>query len=228
MSGGTCEGTAYQEFGFQTAAVCVALGNYHNCGPAHRIAEEFVNVGDGLSMVRLLAAAAREMARFDAHTGKLRKGLGVLLRFHFPRRTVPPALVGLGVHVAVVAGEVAPLVDLQHHVVHGGGSPATGPQPRDVKFRVRPRRRRPVRRTDVRGDGHGSGVGCEAKFWNAEMTPFGSSRLRSNRSTQRANAGEAPVSPPASSSTTERCDTSSSGCQPGTSPADGIAEPSTG
>jgi hypothetical protein len=30
MSGGTCEATAYQEFGFQTAAVCVALGNYHS------------------------------------------------------------------------------------------------------------------------------------------------------------------------------------------------------
>ena len=41
MSGGTCEATAYQEFGFQTAAVCVALGNYHNCGPRNRIAAEF-------------------------------------------------------------------------------------------------------------------------------------------------------------------------------------------
>src|SRR5207247_9680835 len=37
MSGGTCEATAYQEFGFQTAAICVALGNYHNCAPKNKI-----------------------------------------------------------------------------------------------------------------------------------------------------------------------------------------------
>ncbi len=41
MYGGTCEATAYQEFGFQTAAVCVALGNYHNCAPKCKIAAEY-------------------------------------------------------------------------------------------------------------------------------------------------------------------------------------------
>ena len=39
MGGGTCEATAYQEFGFQ-CAVCVALGHYRNCGPRRRIAAE--------------------------------------------------------------------------------------------------------------------------------------------------------------------------------------------
>jgi hypothetical protein len=33
MPGGTCEATAYQLYGFRSAALCVALGNYHNCGP---------------------------------------------------------------------------------------------------------------------------------------------------------------------------------------------------
>src|SRR5262249_13137423 len=51
MSGGTCEATAYQEFGFQTAAVCVALGNYHNCAERNRIAEEYISIADALSMV---------------------------------------------------------------------------------------------------------------------------------------------------------------------------------
>src|SRR5437763_1575800 len=41
MGGGTCEATAYQEFGLQTAAVCVSLGNYHNCAPGNRIEAEY-------------------------------------------------------------------------------------------------------------------------------------------------------------------------------------------
>ena len=43
MSGGTCEATAYQLYGYRTAALCVALGNYHNCGPDLTIAPEFVD-----------------------------------------------------------------------------------------------------------------------------------------------------------------------------------------
>jgi len=58
MYGGTCEGTAYQEFGFQTAAVCVPLGNYHNCGPQNKIAAEYVSLADACAMVDLLAAVA--------------------------------------------------------------------------------------------------------------------------------------------------------------------------
>ncbi len=80
MSGGTCEGTAYQEFGYETAAVCVALGNYHNCGPRDRIAEEFVSVNDALGMTSLLVHAAREMSHFNTHTKKLRRRLDGLLR----------------------------------------------------------------------------------------------------------------------------------------------------
>ena len=80
MSGGTCEATAYQEFGFETAAVCVALGNYHNCGPKERIAPEFVSVQDAAGMVALLAHAARKMPVFPKLAGKLPKRLDGLLR----------------------------------------------------------------------------------------------------------------------------------------------------
>jgi putative aminopeptidase FrvX len=80
MSGGTCEGTAYQEHGFQTAAVCVALGNYHNCADNDLIREEYVSVADALGMVELLCAAANEMNNFDKLCSKLSSRLEKLSR----------------------------------------------------------------------------------------------------------------------------------------------------
>jgi putative aminopeptidase FrvX len=85
MSGGTCEATAYQEFGFRTAAVCVALGNYHNCADKSHIAAEFVSVTDALSMVDLLAAAAKQMPQYLKVIGKLPKRLRTMLREAGPR-----------------------------------------------------------------------------------------------------------------------------------------------
>lgn len=85
MSGGTCEATAYQEFGFQVAAVCVALGNYHNCAERRRIAAEFVSVADALSMVELLAEAARQMPNYKELIGKLPKRLQTMLCEAEPR-----------------------------------------------------------------------------------------------------------------------------------------------
>ena len=85
MSGGTCEATAYQEFGFQTAAVCVALGNYHNCAEHKRIAAEFVSLTDALSMVELLTAAAKLMPQLPKLIGKLPKRLQTMLREAQPR-----------------------------------------------------------------------------------------------------------------------------------------------
>lgn len=59
MQGGTCEATAYALYGYRTAALSVALGNYHNCGPRNRIAPEYVNVSDALGMARLCVAVAK-------------------------------------------------------------------------------------------------------------------------------------------------------------------------
>jgi len=80
MSGGTCEGTAYQEFGFITAAVCVALGNYHNCGGQNRILAEYVSLSDVSDMVSLLVSAAKQMRRYSIIVGKLPLRLKKLLR----------------------------------------------------------------------------------------------------------------------------------------------------
>lgn len=79
MSGGTCEATVFQEHGFETAAVCVALGNYHNCGARNRIAAEFVSVTDAEGMTRLLTEAAVRMEEFDPLTGRLNQSLEKLL-----------------------------------------------------------------------------------------------------------------------------------------------------
>jgi putative aminopeptidase FrvX len=75
MSGGTCEGTAFQEYDYQTAAVCVALGNYHNCARNNRIAAEYVSVVDAVSMVHLLTFAAKNMANYTHLVAKLPKRL---------------------------------------------------------------------------------------------------------------------------------------------------------
>ena len=85
MSGGTCEATAYQEFGFQTAAVCVALGNYHNCAENNRIAAEFVSISDALSMADLLIAAAKQMPRYSKLISKLPERLRKMLRQAEPK-----------------------------------------------------------------------------------------------------------------------------------------------
>jgi endoglucanase len=80
MSGGTCEGTAYQEYGYQTAALCVALGNYHNCGARDRIKAEYVSVADAEGMVTLLVSAAKRMKEINVLSGKLPTRLKALAK----------------------------------------------------------------------------------------------------------------------------------------------------
>jgi endoglucanase len=80
MSGGTCEATAYQAFGYQTAGVCVALGNYHNCGGNFNIAPEHVSADDVVCMVGLLTEAARKMGDYSKITSQLPRRLNKLLK----------------------------------------------------------------------------------------------------------------------------------------------------
>lgn len=80
MPGGTCEATAYQEFGFETAAVCVALGNYHNCAANRRIATEYVSASDLHGMVMLLAETARRMRDYRKLVSRLPDRLSKLLK----------------------------------------------------------------------------------------------------------------------------------------------------
>ncbi len=80
MSGGTCEGSVFQEYGLETAALCVALGNYHNCGAEHRIKAEHVSAQDAQSMVDLLVQAACRMKDYEALTARLGRRLERLLK----------------------------------------------------------------------------------------------------------------------------------------------------
>lgn len=89
MSGGTCEATAYQVYGYRAAGLCVALGNYHNCGPDQQIAAEYVSQADVLALVRLCTATAAS-ADFTDPDAELReryeRNLEAYRRF-FPEMT---------------------------------------------------------------------------------------------------------------------------------------------
>jgi putative aminopeptidase FrvX len=60
MPGGTCEATVYDIYGYHAAALCVALGNYHNMDKdRQKIGPEYVHVGDWRNMVKLFVSIAR-------------------------------------------------------------------------------------------------------------------------------------------------------------------------
>ncbi len=80
MGGGTCEATAYQEHGYQSAAVCVALGNYHNAGQRDKILPEYVSLTDVCSMVDFLVELAIRSSRYSRYVAELRQRLRGLLR----------------------------------------------------------------------------------------------------------------------------------------------------
>ncbi len=62
MSGGTCEATPFRLYGVRCGALCVALGNYHNCGPDQRIEAEYVSQSDFEGLVTLCTEVARRGA----------------------------------------------------------------------------------------------------------------------------------------------------------------------
>jgi putative aminopeptidase FrvX len=58
MDGGSCESTAYNLWDVPAGGLCLALGNYHNCGARDRVAPEFVDWNDFESLVALMREAA--------------------------------------------------------------------------------------------------------------------------------------------------------------------------
>jgi len=75
MPGGTCEATAFQLYGYKSAGLCVALGNYHNCTPAGEIGPEYVSLADAEAMLSLCTVVARLGIRGDSHRKALRERL---------------------------------------------------------------------------------------------------------------------------------------------------------
>ena len=87
MDGGTCNSTAFTAFGYDAAAMCVALGNYHNmrikgqvgwgdgakAGPG--IASETIHVDDFAGMVRILVQVAKTIGKYQPGFGVVRDRL---------------------------------------------------------------------------------------------------------------------------------------------------------
>jgi putative aminopeptidase FrvX len=73
MPGGACEATAFQVYGYRSAALCVALGNYHNCTPDGRIDSEFIDLGDLEGLIALCVAIAAAEGTADKAREALRK-----------------------------------------------------------------------------------------------------------------------------------------------------------
>jgi putative aminopeptidase FrvX len=75
MAGGTCEATAFQLYGYRAAALCIALGNYHNCTPDGRIDTEFIDLDDLDGLVRFCVAIGSEEGTADQARNDLRNRL---------------------------------------------------------------------------------------------------------------------------------------------------------
>jgi len=75
MSGGTCEATVYGLYGHTTAGLCLPLGNYHNMGPAGKIAAEKIHLDDFNNLVKLLVAVAADPAGPKQTDAAMRKRL---------------------------------------------------------------------------------------------------------------------------------------------------------
>lgn len=80
MDGGTTEATAYDLYGYETGAACIALGNYHNAGPRGRVAAETIHVRDLDGLARLCVRMAETVPRYASYLPGLRKRLDRLGR----------------------------------------------------------------------------------------------------------------------------------------------------
>ncbi len=94
MDGGMCNSTAFMAYDYDSAGICLALGNYHNqhvkgdlgwkAGVGGRtgkgIASETIHCGDFLGMVRILVETARRIGKYRRGFGIVRKRLAKMHR----------------------------------------------------------------------------------------------------------------------------------------------------
>lgn len=91
MDGGACEATAFIDFGYETGAVCLPLGNYHNMDKAvGRIAPEYIALDDFANLVKLLTAVLLQDPPYAPPKAGPRRMLRELMAEHTPtlRKTV--------------------------------------------------------------------------------------------------------------------------------------------
>jgi endoglucanase len=86
MDGGTCESTAYCQFGYEATGICVALGNYHNMNTrTGRIGPEYVDVTDFANLVKWFLALAGASTPYTGTNAPLRARLARIEREHASR-----------------------------------------------------------------------------------------------------------------------------------------------
>lgn len=78
MPGGACEATAFQYHGYRAAAMCIPLGNYHNCGPKDKISVEYVSLADAINMARMITESAQRFNDYELFSKQAAKRLNDL------------------------------------------------------------------------------------------------------------------------------------------------------
>ncbi len=86
MTGGACEASCYQAYGYEASCLCLPLGNYHNMSELDRVDDEepealeharcgpeHVAISDWLAMVELLTAAGTRLSEPTPMRDKLEK-----------------------------------------------------------------------------------------------------------------------------------------------------------
>lgn len=71
MSGGTCEATAFQAFGYQTTGLAIPLGNYHNVSPENTPAPEYVSLSDVQVCIEMIIEIVSKSSESDALRDRL-------------------------------------------------------------------------------------------------------------------------------------------------------------
>ena len=76
MDGGTCESSAYCQFGYEATGLCLALGNYHNVNVKRkRIAPEYIDLNDYDNVVKWFVELARSTHPYTGRDDTLRNQL---------------------------------------------------------------------------------------------------------------------------------------------------------
>lgn len=84
MDGGRCESSAYNLWGVPAGAMCLALGNYHNCHPDGSIQPEIVDWSDHEGLVALMVRAA-ELWHGESSNAAVMRRLDLVWQSELPR-----------------------------------------------------------------------------------------------------------------------------------------------
>ncbi|MCP4592006.1 MAG: hypothetical protein GY842_14825 [bacterium] len=83
MDGGSCEASAFCDFGYRATCVCLALGNYHNMDVKRgRIGSEFVSTADFDNLVKWFVGLIGSGNQFAEHDAEFRARLRSIEKEH--------------------------------------------------------------------------------------------------------------------------------------------------